>query len=394
VTQRSGLPLTLLYAALFFELGINLPFFPLWLRSQALDDAAIGFVLAVPLVLRIVANPTVTALADRTGSVRGTLIACAVAVSIGTALFGLASGFAAIVAVVALVALAQGPLIALTDALTLRILRDRDTAGRDYGRIRLWGSLAFAAANLGAGWVLTVMAPWSIIALLSAGAAATALAALLVPAPPAPSLAGTAAPERVAGPASAPVGLAVLAAAVAGPALIQASHAAVYAFSTLHWQGQGLSSPVVGALWATGIAGEVTVFAIAGRLVVGKRGALALLAAGGLAAIVRWLGMASDPSLPLLVALQLGQGLSFGATHLGSVFLLMRLVDDRRSAQAQGWLAAAWALAMAILTQLAGQLSASWGQAIYLPMAAAAAMGLMLVACVALARMRPVAAPV
>jgi len=393
VTRRSGPALTVLYAALFFELGINLPFFPLWLRSQALDDAAIGVVLAVPLVLRIIANPAVAALADRTGRLRETLIVCAVAVSIGTALFGLASGFAAIVAVVAVVALAQGPLIALTDALTLRILRDRATAERDYGRIRLWGSLAFATANLGAGWVLTVLAPWSIIALLSAAAAATAVAALLVPTPPA-GLAQAPAPSPRPGLAAAPVGLAVLAAAVTGPALIQASHAAVYAFSTLHWQSQGLSSPVVGALWATGIIGEVTVFAIAGRLAVGERGALALLVVGGLAAIARWLGMASDPSLPLLVALQLGHGLSFGATHLGSVFLLMRLVDDRLSAQAQGWLAAVWALAMALLTNLAGQLSATWGQAIYLPMAATAAIGLALVAGVMMVRMRPVAAPV
>ena len=393
MTRRSGPALTVLYAALFFELGINLPFFPLWLRSQALDDAAIGVVLAVPLVLRIIANPAVAALADRTGRLRETLIVCAVAVSIGTALFGLASGFAAIVAVVAVVALAQGPLIALTDALTLRILRDRATAERDYGRIRLWGSLAFATANLGAGWVLTVLAPWSIIALLSAAAAATAVAALLVPTPPA-GLAQAPAPSPRPGLAAAPVGLAVLAAAVTGPALIQASHAAVYAFSTLHWQSQGLSSPVVGALWATGIIGEVTVFAIAGRLAVGERGALALLVVGGLAAIARWLGMASDPSLPLLVALQLGHGLSFGATHLGSVFLLMRLVDDRLSAQAQGWLAAVWALAMALLTNLAGQLSATWGQAIYLPMAATAAIGLALVAGVMMVRMRPVAAPV
>ena len=394
MTHRGGPALTLLYAALFFELGINLPFFPLWLRSQALDDAAIGVVLAVPLVLRIIANPTVTALADRTGRLRGTLIVCAVAVCIGTALFGLASGFAAIVAVVAIVALAQGPLIALTDALTLRILRDRVTAERDYGRIRLWGSVAFAAANLGAGWVLTVLAPWSIIALLSAAAAATAAAALLVPALPPARPADAPAPTRGPGLAAAPAGLDVLAAAIAGPALIQASHAAVYAFSTLHWQSQGFSSPVVGALWATGIIGEVTVFAIAGRLAIGERGALALLAAGGLAAIARWLGMASDPSLPLLAALQLGHGLSFGATHLGSVFLLVRLVDDRRSAQAQGWLAAAWALAMALLTNLSGQLSAAWGQAIYLPMAAAAAIGLTLVAAVAWRRVRLVAAPV
>jgi hypothetical protein len=49
---------------------------------------------------------------------------------------------------------------------------------------------------------------------------------------------------------------------------------------------------------------------------------------------------------------------------------------------------------MAILTNLAGQLSATWGQAIYLPMAVAAAIGLALVAGVALARMRPVAVSV
>jgi PPP family 3-phenylpropionic acid transporter len=31
-------PVGLLYAALFFDLGVSLPFFPLWLRSQDLDE--------------------------------------------------------------------------------------------------------------------------------------------------------------------------------------------------------------------------------------------------------------------------------------------------------------------------------------------------------------------
>ena len=59
--------LALLYGALFFELGVNLPFFPVWLRAQALDDAAIGIVLAAPLLVRIIANPVATAAADRFG---------------------------------------------------------------------------------------------------------------------------------------------------------------------------------------------------------------------------------------------------------------------------------------------------------------------------------------
>ncbi len=45
--------LALLYACLFFELGVNLPFFPLWLKAQSLDSDAIGIVLAAPLLTRI-----------------------------------------------------------------------------------------------------------------------------------------------------------------------------------------------------------------------------------------------------------------------------------------------------------------------------------------------------
>ena len=57
--------LSFLYAALFFEIGVNLPFFPLWLRDKSLGDDAIGIVLAAPLLTRIIANPVIGALADR-----------------------------------------------------------------------------------------------------------------------------------------------------------------------------------------------------------------------------------------------------------------------------------------------------------------------------------------
>ncbi len=367
-------PVALLYAALFFELGVSLPFFPLWLRSRNLDDAAIGIVLAVPLLVRIVANPLITAFADRSGRLRDTLVASAVGVAVTTALLGVTQGFGSIVVVVVLLAMAQGPLIALTDALTLRLLRDRPTPELLYGRIRLWGSIAFAAASLSTGLLLTILAPWSVIALLAAAAAAVAAASFLVPDPgPAP------APESVHDsriPAAASP--AMIGACVAGAALIQASHAAVYGFSTLHWQSQGHSGFTLGALWTLGIVGEIVVFAFAGRILRGERGAAALVVAGGLAAVARWLWMAADPGMAALVVLQLSHGLTFGATHLGSIFLLSRLAAPGLRTQAQGWLAAMWALFMAALTSLSGQLSFSLGQGIYLPMAGAAVTGLVL----------------
>ena len=143
--------LSFLYAALFFELGVNLPFFPLWLRSQSLGDDAIGIVLAAPLLTRIIANPVVGALADRRERMTAALVACSAAVVIGIGLLAFAHGFLPILLLVIAIALAQGPLIALTDAVTLRSLSRLHSAELRYGRIRLWGSAGFALASLSAG---------------------------------------------------------------------------------------------------------------------------------------------------------------------------------------------------------------------------------------------------
>ena len=59
------------YAAYFFFNGIQLPFFPLWLGARGLDAQTIGFVIAVPMVVRIIATPLITHWADRRRALRG-----------------------------------------------------------------------------------------------------------------------------------------------------------------------------------------------------------------------------------------------------------------------------------------------------------------------------------
>ena len=172
---------------------------------------------------------------------------------------------------------------------------------------------------------------------------------------------------------------------IAGAALVQASHAAVYGFSTLHWQSEGRSGIELGGLWSLGIVSEVIVLALAGRYLGGKRGAVALLLSGGFIAVLRWTGMTLDPGLPLLIVLQLTHGFTFAATHLGSIFLLGRLAPSSMQSQVQGWLAAAWAGIMAVLTSLVGQYYGTWGEDVYGGMAVIAAIGLALLVAVALA---------
>ena len=180
---------------------------------------------------------------------------------------------------------------------------------------------------------------------------------------------------------------------VAGAACVQASHGLLYAFSTLHWQAIGLSSATVGGLWAVGVVAEICFFALLGRLLAAGIGPGAIVLLGATAAVARWAAMAADPvNVAVLVLLQTGHALSFGATHAGSVFLLAAIAPEGHRAQAQGWLAAAWAGLMAVLISLSGYLLPTWSERTYLLMAGIAALGLLLLAASTVPR--PLASPV
>jgi PPP family 3-phenylpropionic acid transporter len=48
---------------------------------------------------------------------------------------------------------------------------------------------------------------------------------------------------------------------------VQAAHAVLYTFATLHWRTLGLSATAAGALWAVSIAAEIAIFAFARPIV-------------------------------------------------------------------------------------------------------------------------------
>lgn len=385
MVSGAGWRLALLYAFLFFELGVNLPFFPLWLQAQSLGSEAIGIILAAPLIARVLANPLVASVADRSGRIWLALSVCAVLVAAGTGLLFAVSGFWPILLVVIAIALAQGPLIALADAMTLGRLVGTSQPELAYGRIRLWGAIGFAVANLVAGWSFEWFSASSVIVLLLASAILTAAAAFSCSGP------ATAAPRAGNAGGASPVRPALLAGVIAGAALVQASHAAFYGFGTLHWQANGISGAAMGGLWALGVLSEIALFAMLGYRIRGAASAATLLLGAALVTMLRWSFMAQDPGVTALALLQLTHGITFGATHLGSIFLLARLAPEGMEARVQAWLAGGWAGAMAGLTALCGTLYESWGEQIYLGMSAVSAIGLALLVGVALGLRRTVA---
>lgn len=355
-----------LYAAIFVMGGIQLPFFPVWLKAKGLDAGQIGLVLAAPMVVRVLAIPFATRIADRRDALREALIVATLMSVAGYLLVGLASGLVAILAAFVLASLAYTPVMPLAETYALKGLSAR---GRAYGPVRLWGSAAFILGTFLAGIAADTMPARHLIWLILAGTATVALAAsMLAP------LGITRAPPHERPPVKRLLRDPVFLAVVASGSLIQGSHAVYYGFSALAWRAQGYDGTTIAALWGLGVIAEILLFAVQGRLPAALTPTRLLMigAAGG---ALRWGMMALDPPAATLPALQLLHALTFGASHLGALMFLSRYVPAGQSATAQGYLAIAMGAVMAAATGLSGLLYQSYGAASYAAMALAAIAG-------------------
>lgn len=322
--------LILFFVTTFAVIGVHLPYFPVFLKSRGFDAETIGIVLAVPLLVRVFSAPAIAFAADRTGAHRGTLVILCAGATATFGLFGLATGLWSVLAVAILFASVWTSVIPMTESLATQAVRSH---GVDYGKIRSFGSLAFILASFAGGWMIEHFgrsaAYWMILAVIGT----TLPAALLLPRPP-----------KREGPPLKPLRLAdagrllrsrVFILLLVAVSLIQAAHALLYVFGTLHWQSTGISTGTIGLLWALGTGAEIITFSFA-AWPLRRIGPLNLVIIGGIAGTLRWVLTALDPSAGALVFIQLLHALSFGACHLGAVYLLANAVPQRLSATAQG----------------------------------------------------------
>ena len=379
---RPAVRLAAFYAAAFLVIGVQLPFWPVWLAGHGLDPQQIAFVFAAAIWAKIVATPAIGALADRIGHRRTVMTVLAGIAWLAYAALWTAGGLWPLLALNLLGGVAQSALMPVGDAVTLAAVRAR---GLDYGRVRVWGSLSFVLASVGGGAALAMMpvpaggADNRVLALVLLASLLLVGACLAIP----PASAADSRHDRPANAAASRRGpirrllsdprfwLLVLSASA-----LQASHQLYYGFGTLYWRGLGFSDSVIGVLWAEGVVAEIALFWY-GAPLVARLGPLGLLALGGVGGIVRWSLMGLIPGLPAAAALQVLHALTFGASHLGAMYLLARSVPPAAAASAQSLYAALSAgFGSGLVMLAAGALYAAYGGQAYLFMALLSAGGL------------------
>lgn len=371
-TSRDALRLSVLYAAWAIVVGTQMPYLPLWFEARGLTIVDIATVSALPLIVRIVAMPVISFLADKHAAHRQALIATAWLGAGFLLVLGGMRGFWPILIVFVLFAATYSAVLPLTETLASAAAR---RGALDYGRVRLWASVAFMVISLVGGVIVSRYGPEAALGLMLAGVVLTIAAAHWQRVPDADQAMATSRRVLRVSDAVALVRHPAFVIFLLAGAAAQSSHAALYTYGTLHWLKLGYSTTAVGWFWSVSIIAEVALFAYGATLsrFISPAG---LLIAGSLGGALRFGCMAFDPPLALLLPLQALHAISYAASHLGAIQFLSRAVPERSSGTGQALYATmSGATAMAVAVQIAGSVYVQHGSAVYAAMACIAGLG-------------------
>ncbi len=304
------------YFFYFALLGGMYPYWPLYLQYLHFDAESIGFLLAIPMVTKVLAPNLWSWLADSTGRRLGIIqlgsllgLLCFIGITID-------QGFTWLVIVIISYSFFWNAVLPQAEVITLNFLGEHPER---YSRLRLWGSVGFIAAVIGAGVLFERVGvtafPWLSLAFL----ASIFVASLTIPRPE-----GEGQRPKRESLLRAVFQAPVIAFLVAG-IFLQAAHGAYYSFFSIYMEDLGYSRTAIGLLWSVGVVAEILVFIVMHNLLL-RFGVRTVLIASLVLAALRWwiIGYSADV-LWLLIFAQCLHAFTFGTFHAASIDTIRRL---------------------------------------------------------------------
>ncbi len=347
----------------FFAYGVYLPFWALWYKGQGVPASDIGILVGLGFATRCVSNLVITPRIHKVEHLLPALrwVSLALIIFIAFHLFTGGSFWLLALATV-LFNLVCGPVMPLSDSVANHYAK-RNLL--DYGRARLWGSIAFIVGSTVVGYLVVLNGSNMIVYTALAGMVVTLLISLRNPA---------------VMPANANQGYSVrpkltellrewpVIKFLALVALIQGSHAAYYSFGSIYWRSAGHSEDIIGYLWSLGVVSEILVFAISKR-VFSNWNIRTLFMIASFGVIVRWGLTASTSAIVALVAIQLLHGVTFAMAHIATIKYIQHAPPHKMVALQALYNAIPLGAVIALMTTLSGWGYEYWGAGVFWGMA-------------------------
>jgi len=331
------------YFVLFAIIAMANAYLPLFLRTKGFTNANVGFLMGL-IGMAGVAGPLVIGyLADRLNRRRSLLVVCLAGFVLLVVIMNNSAGLAVMSALAIGLGMVCRTPIPLTDSLTIANLPD---ASRQYGQVRVWGSLGYIIALLGI----------RVLGLVDEQSSASLAVAMIVPAVitmlTSVSLPFETASADAESASDSHGGFDVVFwIFLLGAGLHQLGVTSHYSFFSLYLHDV-LDMDQAGWVWAVGPIFELPVVFFAGRILK-KTGLTAALMAAMAAASLRQVSYALMPITAVVVSSQALHALSFGLYHVASIEFIRRKAPPARGG-----------LAMALYMSLAVGLPSLLGSAV------------------------------
>ncbi len=330
LTPTRYVRMSLYYLMYFTTVAAFSPYFNLYLATRGLSSSQVGIVLAVMPFVGLLVQPLWGILNDWLHLQRMTVFIGLGAAPLILLTFPYLRGFTAFLFMVAVLAVFQTGMIPVMDSLTVQ-----NAGVRNYGKVRMFGSLGYAIMVSVAGQMYRSGNVNSMVPLYAVLAALSFIALIFYPPIPAPK--GT---SVVSKPASALTGLRTLMKNRAFVWLllltmfVSISQTLNSNFFTLYYHALNRPLGVLGVIYSVGGLSELPLFFASGRLITRFGAERMLLVASGVF-LLRWLVLMFGPPTWVLVCLQALHGLSFGIALAAGISVASRVSDETNRATAQ-----------------------------------------------------------
>jgi len=299
------------YFIYFGVMGIFLPYFNLYCYHLNFSGFQIGTLSALRSVVMIMFTLIWSVLADRLQIRKPLYILCNFISTMIWAFFFFATDFKAMLVITIFYAVFYAPIISFLEAFTMDVL---GLEKKSYGRLRVWGSMAFIITVIVLGRIIDLYSVEIIIALIFCGSLIQAAVSTKIP------------DVRIKKDASFTLQAKVLLKKRVGVFLFCAflmlvSHATYYGFFSIHLENMGYGNTFIGIAWALATISEVMVM-IKSDWIFKRFSMENVLVFSFMVAALRWFAFFWAKSPPAILLLQMLHALTYGTFHVASILYI------------------------------------------------------------------------
>ena len=340
--------LTTYFVNFYFIWGVFLPFWGIWLTGQGVTTEQVGLLFSLGLVLRLLSTLTVLPQVSTASATLKLARVLGFSAFFCFAILLYFNDYIWLAAITLLVNFMMGPMMPLGDIVANRLVNQIQL---DYGRVRLWGSVSFIVGSTTVGWLVVEFGLQAILFVIIFMFISMWIFSLANLNPHLVDSSDKITNENKSLWALLKKPEMIMFLLIAG--MIQGSHGAYYAFSTIYWDGLGISGNVIAWLWVIGVFAEIIILRF-NHFLFGKWSIKQMLLVALIASVVRWSSLSFVENIYLIGLIQTLHAFTFALTHLAA----MRYISQKEPAQLVAYQslysAGALGLFMALFTYISG----------------------------------------